>query len=124
MSKKLINGEIEHVRKNDRAIQILVSRRERYCFLNDISSRLPFCGYNVGCAGHHVIKRRFLSTRWSPKNVYLLCMNCHQWAESNPVESEKMIIEKAIMLGIIRDQKQWEDLKKESISGSTLTLNP
>lgn len=42
------------------------------------------CKGKYHCSGHHIIKRRFLHTRWAVMNGILLCLECHSWAENNP----------------------------------------
>lgn len=33
---------------------------------------------------HHIVKRRFLSTRWLQSNLLKVCLDCHDFLERNP----------------------------------------
>lgn len=48
--------------------------------------RCAKCGATYMCSGHHIIKRRYLHTRWSVMNGILLCATCHRMAEENKTE--------------------------------------
>lgn len=52
----------------------------------------PGCN-RIGNEGHHVIKRRYLNTRWDIENGRALCRTHHVWAETNPQAYEDLIIE-------------------------------
>ncbi len=53
-----------------------------------------FLGCNrVGNEGHHIMKRRYLNTRWDIKNGRALCRRHHDWAERNPTAYEVLIVE-------------------------------
>jgi len=52
---------------------------------------MPGCN-KVGIDGHHVMKCRYLNTRWDVKNGRALCREHHNWAETHPTEYENMII--------------------------------
>ena len=44
------------------------------------------CKSTYLCSAHHMIKRRFMITRFDPVNGILLCAECHDWAESRPLD--------------------------------------
>lgn len=51
----------------------------------------PGCN-RIGNEGHHIIKRRYLNTRWLIENGRELCREHHSWADTHPTEYENMII--------------------------------
>ncbi|MCK5604494.1 hypothetical protein KAR91_21570 [Candidatus Pacearchaeota archaeon] len=51
----------------------------------------PGCN-RIGNEGHHVMKRRYLNTRWVIENGRRLCREHHLWADTHPAEYENMII--------------------------------
>lgn len=105
------------IKKRDRQFQEdVVSRDKGKCILHNIVQREQDCWVTVGVCAHHIIKRRFLKTRWDLKNGATLCLHCHDWAESFPIESEILIIGVFIVLGIISDRDAWENFKRLSIS--------
>jgi len=105
------------IKKRDRQFQKdIVSRDNGKCILHNIIQREQYCWVTVGVCAHHIIKRRFLKTRWDLKNGATLCLQCHDWAELNPIISEKLIIGVFICHGIISDRAAWEDLKRLSRS--------
>ena len=53
---------------------------------------IPGC-HKEGVEGHHVMKRRYLNTRWDTKNGRGLCNGHHRWAENHPIAYEVLIIE-------------------------------
>ena len=46
--------------------------------------RCMVCGARTEIAGHHIIKRRHLRTRFNLANGAPLCVGDHEWAESAP----------------------------------------
>lgn len=47
------------------------------------------CGRHPGevtlqCA--HILSRKYTATRWDEKNALSLCVGCHHWGHSNPLE--------------------------------------
>ncbi len=55
------------------------------------------CSYTgcnqIGCEGHHILKRRYRNTRWDTENGRPLCRGHHDWAERNPQAYEDLIIQ-------------------------------
>jgi len=96
--------------KNDRLIQEYITDRDKLCIL--YQSR-PDC-IRTPTSGHHLIKRRYLLSRWHPYNVFGLCVNCHKWAHDNEAESEKIIIENAVNRCIMSDDTQFYKLKERA----------
>jgi 5-methylcytosine-specific restriction endonuclease McrA len=41
------------------------------------------CGSTHNLAGHHIVKRRYLHTRWNIDNGICLCFTCHRFAEEH-----------------------------------------
>lgn len=56
----------------------------------EVRSRGPClrCGGASGYANQaaHVVSRRYLATRWDPRNVHPLCIACHKWETEHPLE--------------------------------------
>ena len=52
---------------------------------------MPGCN-RIGNEGHHVMKRRYLNTRWNIANGRALCREHHLWADTHPTEYEAIII--------------------------------
>lgn len=102
-----------HLKKQDRAFQ--ASANGRTCILYDF--RPWECRTNVGLARHHLIKRRFRDARWTEINGPALCLDCHAWAEANPVESEPLIVEAMVIRGYLADPEEFERLKTAVRSG-------
>lgn len=44
-----------------------------------VSGRCERCGNRDGLQAHHVIKRRYKTTKWNPLNGICLCPECHKW---------------------------------------------
>ncbi len=42
------------------------------------------CGSTKDLTCSHIIKRRYIYTRWSFRNAHCLCLQCHQFFEMNP----------------------------------------
>lgn len=98
-------------KKNDAHIQEYVCNRDKICLL---------FGHRADCmrsytSGHHLIKRRYLLSRWHPYNVFGLCPSCHTWADENETEAEEMIIMSAIMRCIINNENDFYNLKQRAI---------
>ena len=53
---------------------------------------MPGCN-RIGNEGHHIMKRRYLNTRWAIENGRALCRDHHLWAETNPQVYEDLIVE-------------------------------
>ena len=53
---------------------------------------MPGCN-RIGNEGHHIMKRRYLNTRWDIENGRALCRDHHLWAETNPQAYEDLIVE-------------------------------
>ena len=51
----------------------------------------PGCN-RIGNEGHHLMKRRYLNTRWVIENGRGLCREHHHWADTHPAEYENVII--------------------------------
>ncbi len=51
----------------------------------------PGCN-RIGIDGHHIMKCRYLNTRWDIANGRALCREHHSWVETHPAEYENMII--------------------------------
>ena len=51
----------------------------------------PGCN-KIGNEGHHIMKRRYLNTRWLVENGRALCREHHLWADTNPQAYEDLII--------------------------------
>jgi hypothetical protein len=58
---------------------------------DDHRCTMPGCN-NQGTDAHHIIKCRYLNTRWDIDNGRCLCRKCHSWVETHPAEYEAMII--------------------------------
>lgn len=52
---------------------------------------MPRCN-KIGNEGHHIMKRRYLNTRWDIENGRALCREHHLWADTHPAQYENMII--------------------------------
>ena len=52
---------------------------------------MPSCN-KIGNEGHHIMKRRYLNTRWDIENGRALCREHHLYADTHPAEYENMII--------------------------------
>ena len=52
---------------------------------------MPNCN-KIGNEGHHIMKRRYLNTRWDTENGRALCREHHLYADTHPTEYENMII--------------------------------
>ncbi|MCK5602157.1 HNH endonuclease [Candidatus Pacearchaeota archaeon] len=89
----------------------------------DICS-FPSCN-RIGNEGHHIMKRRYLNTRWNIENGRALCRECHLWAETNPQAYEDLILAELgeIEYGRLREQalmvrKQYFKEVKEMLSSA------
>lgn len=61
----------------DRAFSAAMRRRVTAC---------EMCGNPYGLQCHHaIVKRRNHRCRWEPRNIAVLCAQCHDWAETHPV---------------------------------------
>ena len=81
----------------------------------------PGCN-REGTEGHHVMKRRYLNTRWDIRNGRPLCREDHLWADTNPAEYENIIIREigAWEYALLREKaqlvkKKFYDEIKESL---------
>jgi hypothetical protein len=67
----------------------------------------PVCN-RIGNEGHHIMKRRYLNTRWLIENGRALCREHHLWADTHPEAYEDLIV------GEI-GQDEWDRLRKKSL---------
>lgn len=68
---------------------------------------IPGCN-RIGNEGHHIMKRRYLNTRWDIENGRALCREHHLWADTNPICYENLIVEE---IGI----EAYEALRQKSL---------
>jgi len=81
----------------------------------------PSCN-RIGNEGHHIMKRRYLNTRWLTENGRALCREHHLWADTHPAEYENMIIREigSFKYAILREKsllirKQFYDEVREEL---------
>lgn len=56
-----------------------------------VTCTYPGCN-KIGNEGHHIMKRRYLNTRWLIENGRALCREHHLWADTNPQAYEDLVI--------------------------------
>lgn len=61
----------------DQTFSLFVRKRDRVCMNCGTTHRLQ-------CA--HIVSRRYLSTRWNPRNAVALCAGCHVFYTHRPIE--------------------------------------
>lgn len=67
----------------------------------------PGCN-KIGNEGHHIMKRRYLNTRWNIETGRSLCREHHDWAETHPQAYEDLIV------GEI-GQDEWDRLRDRAM---------
>ncbi len=98
----------------DREFQKRIIERDfNICLLHNTIQRAQYCLGIVGIAAHHIIKRKNQAVRHDDINGATLCLPCHTWAELNPTESEKLIINIFVFREIIPNLETWEKYKRE-----------
>lgn len=70
------------------------------------NGRCAMCATRHGLECHHIIKRRFKSTRWDVRNGLLLCVEHHGMCEQHPQWADQWVVKKF-------GQHFLDDLKKQ-----------
>lgn len=90
----------------DRLFSIFIRKRDKVC----LACRFPHPDAHLSC--HHIISRRHLSTRFTPKNGVTLCVSHHRQAHGDPEWFRDWVLRK------IMTPDEYETLKRQAFSRS------
>ena len=92
-----------------------LDRLARELCLRRAGHRCERCGARERLQWHHVYSRRYLSLRWEPLNLVMLCAGCHLFWHHNPLDAAKWFVEKfgtarQDALALLRQTRKRQDL--------------